>query len=217
MRRRNVEEEEEEEERDEEEEEEELERKMGGKSRGIGVANKRTGWSKRGRKKEKGGTRRYLGVACATTRRENEREESGAGACVEDVWLAVQRRRPGVPRRSFGISLTPPLIISLFLPDSASFVVESGMHLTSRGASSSRRLSTVYPRADRRMCVHTRTKWLRWCVFFNSGKMRAASGTNTHTNTWRRAENCLSTRSCKHGDGMNWKNIITEQIGVPSK
>lgn len=38
--------------------------------------------------------------------------------------MAVQRRRPGVPRRSFGISLTPPLIISLFLP--ASFVAESG-------------------------------------------------------------------------------------------
>lgn len=38
--------------------------------------------------------------------------------------MAVQRRRPGVPRRSFGISLTPPLIISLFLP--VSFVAESG-------------------------------------------------------------------------------------------
>lgn len=65
------------------------------------------------REREKEGTRRYLRVACAT-RREAEREGSGAGACVEDVWLAVQRRRPGVPRRSFGISLTPPLIISLF-------------------------------------------------------------------------------------------------------
>lgn len=76
----------------------------------------------RERERGRGGTRRYLGVACYY---EGGWEGgSGAGVCVEDVWLAVQRRRPGVPRRSFGISLTPPLIISLFLP--ASFVAESG-------------------------------------------------------------------------------------------
>lgn len=46
---------------------------------------------------------------------ERRGKENGAVDCVVDVWLAVQRRRPGVPRRSFGISLTPPLIISLFL------------------------------------------------------------------------------------------------------
>ena len=61
-------------------------------------------------------TRRYLRVACYY---EGKKEGSGAGVCVEEVWLAVQRRRPGVPRRSFGISLTPPLIISLFLPASS--------------------------------------------------------------------------------------------------
>ena len=66
---------------------------------------------------------------------EGRGEENGRGAvdCVEDVWLAVQRRRPGVPRRSFGISLTPSLIISLFLCGLAGFVAGSGMHLTSRG------------------------------------------------------------------------------------
>jgi len=70
----------------------------------------------RERERERRGTRRYLGVACYY---EGEKGGSGAGVCVEDVWLAVQRRRPGVPRRSFGISLTPPLIISLFLPSSS--------------------------------------------------------------------------------------------------
>lgn len=66
---------------------------------------------------------------------EGRGKENGRGAvdCVEDVWLAVQRRRPGVPRRSFGISLTPSLIISLFLCGLAGFVAGSGMHLTSRG------------------------------------------------------------------------------------
>lgn len=65
-------------------------------------------------------------------RRTRKRKRRGAVDCVEDVWLAVQRRRPGVPRRSFGISLTPPLIISLFLCGLAGFVAGSGMHLTSR-------------------------------------------------------------------------------------
>lgn len=78
-------------------------------------------WQKneREREKERRGTRRYLRVACYYEGRRKGR--SGAGACVEDVWLAVQRRRPGVPRRSFGISLTPPLIISLFFTGHGQF------------------------------------------------------------------------------------------------
>lgn len=64
---------------------------------------------------------------CSVT--EGRGKENGAVDCVEDVWLAVQRRRPGVPRRSFGISLTPPLIISLFLCGLAGFVAGLGMHL----------------------------------------------------------------------------------------
>lgn len=67
---------------------------------------------------------------CSVT--EGRGKENGAVDCVEDVWLAVQRRRPGVPRRSFGISLTPPLIISLFLCGLSGFVAGLGMHLTSR-------------------------------------------------------------------------------------
>ena len=63
---------------------------------------------------------------CSVT--EGRGKENGAVDCVEDVWLAVQRRRPGVPRRS----LTPPLIISLFLCGLAGFVAGLGMHLTSR-------------------------------------------------------------------------------------
>ena len=98
---------------------------------------------------------------------EGRGKENGRGAvdCVEDVWLAVQRRRPGVPRRSFGISLTPSLIISLFLCGPAGFVAGSGMHLTSRGdhglwlppaSNSARALARENFRSFRRMDIGRR-------------------------------------------------------------
>lgn len=94
---------------------------------------RRTSWQGGNTEKGWGGQKQgdmLESSGCSVT--EGRGKENGAVDCVEDVWLAVQRRRPGVPRRSFGISLTPPLIISLFLCGLAGFVAGLGMHLTSR-------------------------------------------------------------------------------------
>lgn len=98
--------------------------------------------------------------------------------------MAVQRRRPGVPRRSFGISLTPPLIISLFLP--ASFVAESG--------------NAPYKPARRsllsRFSVRFSSSWPPKIRPYKPASVRKCTQMRVHTDTHARARVSAYTRPC---------------------
>lgn len=145
--------------------------------------------------------------------RRRGREEIGAEACVGDVWLAVQRRRPGVPRRSFGISLTPPLIISLFFTGRGQF--RSGIRnapYKSRAAASSREQLV---RAQR--CPSPYMQSERMCVTRAHARIRRrASGQHSRASS-RAAKEARVARveaACKFAGGIIGLQEIVSQCRI---